>query len=56
MCALDKWQEMARFLLPVLRAQALGQRRWCAWCLRLTPDQNLLLCGGCQSVGYCDRV
>ena len=22
----------------------------------MTPDQDLLLCGGCQEVGYCDKL
>ena len=47
---------MARHVLPILRAEAKGKKRWCDWCLRVTPDQDLLLCGGCQQVGYCDRV
>ena len=44
------------FILPVLGAEMQGQRRWCGWCLRLTPDRNLMLCGGCNKIGYCDRV
>ena len=53
---LDDWQLMARHVLPILQAEAKGKKRWCAWCCRVTPDQDLLLCGGCQQVGYCDRV
>ena len=44
------------FIFPVLGAEMQGQRRWCGWCLRLTPDRNLMLCGGCNKIGYCDRV
>jgi hypothetical protein len=47
---------MARHVLPILQAEAKGQKRWCDWCFRVTPDQDLLLCGGCQQVGYCDRA
>ena len=36
--ALTKQQEATRLLLPVLQAQAMGERRWCGWCLALTPD------------------
>ena len=50
------WHLMARHVLPILRAQAAGKRRWCGWCLRVTPDKDLLMCGGCQQVGYCDRL
>ena len=46
---------MATHLHPVLKAQDRGQKRWCGWCLRLTPDQNLNLCQGCLQVGYCNR-
>ena len=45
--------KMARFILPVLTAQARGQFRWCAHCLDLTPDKDLDRCGGCDQVGYC---
>ena len=47
---------MAQHILPILEAQAKGKRRWCDWCYRVTPDKDLLLCGGCQQVGYCDRL
>ena len=53
---LDDWHLMAQHVLPILEAEAKGKRRWCGWCLRVTPDQDLLLCGGCQQVGYCDRL
>jgi hypothetical protein len=46
---------MARHVLPILQAEAKGQKRWCDWCLRVTPDQDLLLCSGCWQVGYCNR-
>jgi len=41
-------------LVPVLEAQLRGERRWCAHCLKLTPDVDLHRCGGCKQVGYCD--
>jgi hypothetical protein len=47
---------MAQHVLPILQAEAKGKKRWCDWCFRVTPDQDLLLCGGCQQVGYCDRA
>ena len=53
---LDNWHRMARHVLPILEAQAIGERRWCDWCLRATPDKDLLLCGGCEQVGYCDQA
>ena len=53
---LTDWHLMAQHVLPILEAEAKGKRRWCGWCLRVTPDQDLLLCGGCQQVGYCDRL
>ena len=31
-------QEGTRLLLPVLRAQSTGERRWCGWCWALTPQ------------------
>ena len=34
-------------------AQLKGEFRWCANCLRLTPDIDLDRCGGCKQVGYC---
>ena len=46
---------MARHVLPILQAEAKGQKRWCDWCFRVTPDQDLLLCSGCWQVGYCNR-
>jgi hypothetical protein len=39
--ALTKAQEATRLLLPVLRAQSTGERRWCGWCWALTPDFHL---------------
>ena len=53
---LDDWQMMAQHVLPILKAQTTGHRRWCDWCQRVTPDRNLLMCAGCDEVGYCDRV
>ena len=52
-------EKMARFILPVLLlliAQARGEFRWCAHCLRLTPDVDLHRCGGCKQVGYYVRA
>ena len=48
-------QKAARLVVPVLEAQLKGERRWCAYCLKLTPDVNLDLCGGCKQVGYCQQ-
>ena len=50
---LDPFHRMARLVLPVLEAELAGQRRWCGGCLRLTPDQHLELCAGCNQIGYC---
>ena len=49
-------QTTARMLVPVLEAQLRGERRWCAHCLKLTPDVDLHRCGGCKQVGYCDKA
>jgi hypothetical protein len=54
--ALSPQQETARLLVPVLKAQASGEFRWCAHCHHITPDVDLNRCGGCQQVGYCDRA
>ena len=51
--ALTKEQEVTRLLLPVLRAQSTGERRWCGWCWALTPDRNLPMCTRCWQYGYC---
>ena len=40
--------------MPYL-AHLQGEFRWCAYCLKLTPDVNLDLCGGCKQVGYCQQ-
>jgi hypothetical protein len=50
---LDPQQESVRLLLPVLRAQSLGERRWCGHCWKLTPDRNLPMCTRCRQYGYC---
>ena len=50
---LTKEQESVRLLLPVLRAQSSGERRWCGWCWALTPDRNLPMCTRCREYGYC---
>ena len=52
---LNDFHLMARHVLPILQAEAKGQKRWCDWCFRVTPDQDLLLCSGCWQVGYCNR-
>ena len=31
--ALDPQWEMARLVVPVLKAQLRNERRWCAWCI-----------------------
>ena len=38
--ALTNQHGATRLLLPVLRAQAVGERRWCGWCWALTPDHR----------------
>ena len=43
--------EMAAYLLPVLDAHVHGRRRWCAWCLRVTPRRDLETCPRCHQVG-----
>ena len=50
---LQSFSRTARLVLPVLEAELAGQRRWCGGCLRLTPDQHLELCAGCNQIGYC---
>jgi hypothetical protein len=49
-------QKTCRIVLPVLLAHLKGEFRWCAHCLKLTPDVDLHRCGGCNQVGYCDEV
>ena len=51
--SLHPQQEAVRLLLPVLRAQSLGERRWCGHCWKLTPDRNLPMCTRCRQYGYC---
>ena len=51
--SLTRQQETVRLLLPVLRAQSSGERRWCGWCWALTPDRNLPMCTACREYGYC---
>jgi hypothetical protein len=51
---LEPVQKMARLIIPVLLAQLKGEFRWCAHCLKLTPDVDLNRCGGCKQVGYCE--
>ena len=50
---LTKHQKGTRIALPVLEAEIRGERRWCAGCLRLTPDKDLPRCTGCLQVAYC---
>jgi hypothetical protein len=47
---------MTRLVLPVLMSQLKGDFRWCAHCLKLTPDVDLNRCGGCNQVGYCEET
>jgi hypothetical protein len=49
-------QKSTRLVLPVLMSQLKGDFRWCAHCLKLTPDVDLNRCGGCNQVGYCDEA
>ena len=46
------------FIIPDVPylAHLKGEFRWCAHCLKLTPDVDLHRCGGCKQVGYCDEV
>jgi hypothetical protein len=46
--------KMALRILPVLEAHEKGEFRWCAHCLKLSPDKNLTRCGGCKQVAYCE--
>ena len=39
--------------MPVLEAELRGEHRWCAWCLKLTPDRDLDKCARCDQVSYC---
>lgn len=47
--------EVASAIVPVLEAQGRGARRWCGYCLKLSPTQDLILCKRCGKVGYCNR-
>jgi ankyrin repeat protein len=49
-------RKAARFIIPILEAQAKGEFRWCGHCLKLTPDVDLNRCGGCNQVGYCEEA
>jgi hypothetical protein len=53
---LNAQQKACRIVIPVLLAHLLGEFRWCAHCLKLTPDVDLHRCGGCKQVGYCDEA
>jgi hypothetical protein len=46
-------QKMTRLIMPVLEAELRGEHRWCAWCLKLTPDRDLGECARCEQVSYC---
>ena len=48
-------REMAQYVLPVLEAQARGERRWCDWCYRVA-SKDLDLCGVCNKVRNRVRV
>ena len=50
---LSSRQHAPALLLPVLQAEASGDRRWCAYCLKLSSDRNLGMCTQCNMVGYC---
>ena len=43
--------EVTRLLLPVLRAQSTGERRWCGWCWALTPIATCRCARGAGSTG-----
>jgi hypothetical protein len=44
---------MALLIMPVLEAELQGEHRWCAYCLKLTPDRDLDKCARCNQVSYC---
>jgi hypothetical protein len=46
-------QKMALLVMPVLEAELQGEHRWCAYCLKLTPDRDLDKCARCDQVSYC---
>ena len=41
---LTSTHKMARLIMPVLEAELNGEHRWCAGCLKLTPDRDLDKC------------
>ena len=45
------------FPLPILEAECVRERRWCAYppCHDVDRKQNMDLCTGCRIVGYCSR-
>ena len=43
----------SEIVLSVLKAARMGEFRWCSYCHKLTPDEDLDRCGGCKIVGYC---
>ena len=53
-----------QLMYPILRAEATGKRRWCAWCFGVCPDDSrydrettrirgYAVCTQCKEVGYC---
>ena len=45
--------KMTLLIMPVLEAELQGEHRWCAYCLKLTPDRDLDKCARCDQVSYC---
>jgi hypothetical protein len=45
------------FPLPILDAECTRERRWCAYppCHDVDTTENMDLCTGCRTVGYCSR-
>jgi hypothetical protein len=50
---LTSFQKMTLLIMPVLEAELQGEHRWCAYCLKLTPDRDLDKCARCDQVSYC---
>ena len=53
---LDVEESTALYLIPLLEAELEGKRRWCGWCLCVTPWKDMpTRCEGCRSVVYCSQ-
>eukprot|EP00947_MAST-08B_sp_MAST-8B-sp1_P001353 g1353.t1 len=62
-------QQAAAIILPVLDCELRGRRRWCAWCLRINPSEQLVgedgsivdclkikRCRACKTLSYCSSM